>query len=151
MKNTVKSVTALDSSIILAGLLSWHEAHDRAFRAMVRARAGDDAALVIPAPALVESYAVMTRLPAPHRLSPADAIELLSGSFERKSTIVSLNGSETWRFLHDAAEQGIVGGRSYDALILRCARKAGATILLTLDRADFTRLEPGDIRIVVPT
>jgi len=106
---------------------------------------------VVPAPALVEAYAVMTRLPAPHRLAPADAIELLSGSFEGRSTVVSLSGTETWRFLRDAAGHGIAGGRSYDALILRCARKARTTTLLTLDRKDFSRLDPGGIRIVVPT
>jgi predicted nucleic acid-binding protein len=145
-----KTITALDSSIILAGLLAWHEAHDRAFRALVQARANEDAALVVPAPALVEAYAVMTRLPAPHRLAPADAIALLSGSFEGRSTVVSLSGTETWRFLHAAADHEIAGGRGYDALILQCARKARATTLLTLDRRDFSRLDPGGIRIVVP-
>ena len=145
-----KGITALDSSIILAGLLAWHEAHDRAFRSLVHARVVEGAALVVPAPALVETYAVMTRLPAPHRLSPIDAIELLSGSFEGHSMVVSLAGSETWHFLRDSAEHEITGGRSYDALILRCARKARATTLLTLDRRDFSRLDPGDIRIVVP-
>ena len=143
--------TALDSSVILAGLLGWHEAHDRAFRALVRARAAEGAALVVPSPALVEAYAVMTRLPAPHRLAPGDAIELLSGSFEGRSVIVSLSETETWRFLRDAAGDEIAGGRSCDALILRCARKAKASTLLTLDRRDFTRLDPGAIRIVIPT
>jgi hypothetical protein len=36
------------------------------------------------------------------------------------------------------------GGRSRDALILRCARKAQATTLLILDQRDFSRLDPGD-------
>ena len=145
-----KQITAVDSSIILAGLLAWHEAHERAFASLVRASAEEGAALVVPAPALVEAYAVMTRLPAPHRLSPFDAIELLSGSFEGRSRVVSLSERETWGFLRDAAGQGIAGGRSYDALILRCARKARATSLLTLDRRDFSRLDPGAVRIVVP-
>ena len=142
--------TALDSSVIIAGLLAWHEAHDRALRSLVQARSESAAGLVVPAPALVEAYAVMTRLPAPHRIAPADALELLAGSFERTSKIVSLGEKETWRFLHDAANEEIAGGRSYDALILRCARKARAATLLTLDRRDFSRLDPGDIRIVVP-
>jgi len=144
-------ITALDSSVIIAGLLAWHEAHDRTLRSLVQARSGAAAGLVVPAPALVEAYAVMTRLPAPHRIAPGDALELLAGSFECASKVVSLNETETWRFLHDAASEEIAGGRSYDALILRCARKARATTLLTLDRRDFSRLDPGDIRIVVPT
>ena len=141
---------ALDSSVIVAGLLAWHEAHAAALRALVEARGTYGAQMVVPAPAVVESYAVLTRLPAPHRLAPGDALELLSGSFENNATIVALDGGETWRFLQKMAHDGIAGGRTYDALILQCAEKARATSLLTLDRTDFTRLDPGDIRIVVP-
>ena len=49
------------------------------------------------------------RLPAPHRLAPADALDLLSGSFEHKAAIVSLGETETWRFLHEAANRGLAG------------------------------------------
>ena len=56
----------------------------------------------------------MTRLPAPHRLAPADALDLLSGSFEHKAAIVSLGETETWRFLHEAANRGLAGGRAYE-------------------------------------
>ena len=92
----------------------------------------------------------MTRLPAPHRLAPADALDLLSGSFEHKAAIVSLGETETWRFLHEAANRGLAGGRAYDALILRCALKGGAARLLALDRRDFERLELAGIELVVP-
>ena len=144
-------LTALDTSVIVAALLGWHEAHAPALRAVVAATAKRNDRLVVPAPALLEAYAVMTRLPAPHRISPADALELVSGSFERRATLVALTESQTWRFLQDAAASGIAGGRAYDGQILRCARKAGATRLLTLDRRDFARLDPGAIEIVVPT
>lgn len=144
------SITALDTSVIVAALLGWHEAHADALDALVAARTKRGDRLILPAPALVESYAVMTRLPAPHRIAPADALQLLCGSFERRSTVVGLTESQTWRFLHEAALQGVTGGRAYDALIMSCARKAGATRLITLDRHDFERLDAGDIEIVVP-
>ncbi len=105
---------------------------------------------MIPAPALVEAYSVMTRLPSPHRLAPADALDLLAGSFEHRADVVSLGGTESWRFLHEAASMGVAGGRAYDALILRCAQKAGATVLITLDRHDFERLDLGGIELIVP-
>ena len=92
----------------------------------------------------------MTRLPAPHRLSPANAIDLLGGSFEQRAEVVSLGEAETWRFLHQAARRGLAGGRAYDALILRCALKGGATRLLTLDRRDFERLDLAGIEPIVP-
>ncbi len=144
------SVTALDSSILVAASLGWHRFHAPAHDALVASRRNRGGRLVLPAPALVEAYAVMTRLPAPHRMSPDDARAVLSRSFEAEAGIVNLTGRGTWVFLHASAEGGIAGGRTYDALILECARKAGATRLLTLDRRDFGRLGAGDVEIVVP-
>jgi predicted nucleic acid-binding protein len=42
-------MTAVDSSVIIAGLLSWHESHRRASQALEKARR-----LLIPFPVLVE-------------------------------------------------------------------------------------------------
>ena len=81
------TVTAVDTSVVIAALLAWHESHEPALDSMIAARHGG---LVLPAPALTEAYSVMTRLPAPHRLAPADACELLSGSFERRARVVAL-------------------------------------------------------------
>lgn len=38
-------------------------------------------AMIAAGPALVETYAVLTRLPSPHRLAPADAHRLLQANF----------------------------------------------------------------------
>jgi len=48
---------------------------------------------------------------------------------------------ENWPTIHQFA---------CDALILRCARKAGATRLLTLDRRDFERLDLAGVELIVP-
>ncbi len=141
------TVTAVDTSVLVAALLAWHESHEPARDALLDALRG---ALVVPAPALAEAYSVMTRLPAPHRISPADACELLSGSLERRAKVVGLSEKETWRFLHRNASDGVAGGSTYDALILACARKGGAKRVLTLDRRDFLRLAIGEIEVVVP-
>ena len=141
------TATAVDTSVIVAALLAWHESHEPALDSLVGAV---EAGLVVPAPALAEAYSVMTRLPAPHRLAPADAGALLSGSFERRASVVGLTEKESWRFLHEIANRGVAGGSTYDALILACARKARAERLLTLDRRDFLRLQCGEIEIVVP-
>ena len=131
-------------------MLAWHEAHAPASVALVAVLAKRRDCLLIPAPALVEAYAVMTRLPAPHCIAPADALKLLSESFERRSKIVGLEPHEHWRFLRERVNEGVAGGRTYDALILECARRASANRLLTLDRRDFERLDTDEIEIVVP-
>lgn len=143
-------VSALDTSVIVAALLGWHESHAPALEALVGASAPRGYRLLVPAPALVEAYSVLTRLPAPHRIAPAQAFELLAGSFERRAAVVSLGEAETWGFLRTAAERGLAGGLVYDALILHCAIKGGASRLLTLDRRDFERLELAGIELVVP-
>ena len=141
------TVTAVDTSVLVAALLAWHESHEAARDSLLDVLHG---ALVVPAPALAEAYAVMTRLPAPHRVSPADACELLSGSLERRAKVVGLSEKETWRFLHRNVSRSVAGGSTYDALILACARKGGAQRVLTLDRRDFLRLATGEIEVVAP-
>ena len=79
-----------------------------------------------------------------------DARELLSRSFQKRTSVVGLTGNETWRLIHESADSGVAGGSTYDAAILACARKAGADRILTLDRKDFMRLAPDDIEILVP-
>lgn len=141
------TITAVDTSVLVAALLAWHEAHRKAFSALREAFAGGR--VVLPAPALVETYAVLTRLPAPHRLAPKDAHALLAEGLEHRAEIVGLTSAEWWRWLGSCASQGVGGGLAYDAALLACARKAKADRLLTLD-ADFSRLDAGGMEIVIP-
>lgn len=137
---------ALDTSVVVPALLAWHEHHARAL-ALVRAALGGDEPLVLPVAVLVESFAVMTRLPAPWRLSPVDAHALLSGAFRSRAHVVGLDGAEGWDVLDAALGAGIAGGTTYDAQIAACARKAGASRIATFNRRDFARL---GLEILVP-
>lgn len=106
--------------------------------------------MATPAPALVESYAVLTRLPAPHRLAAPDAWALLDANFISSADVVALGASDYPALLRAVVSQGIHGGRTYDAVIGACARKAGADELLTLNRRHFDQFA-GAIAIVDPT
>jgi predicted nucleic acid-binding protein len=138
---------AIDTSVIVAGLLGWHEDHEPARKALERSLAAER--LVLPAPTLIEAYAVMTRLPSPHRLSPADAAALLRDTFAGVAT-VALDGDEVWQLIENLETSQVAGGRSYDGHILACARKAGAHKLLTLNERDFLALADHGIEIVRP-
>jgi predicted nucleic acid-binding protein len=139
-------MTAIDSSVIIAGLLDWHEFHDRAFRALKKEKAREE--LLVPLPALIESYSVMTRLPSPHRLQPEAAYELLHDLFG-EARIVTLSTGNAWSFVRDCVGEAIAGGRVYDAAIATAAIEAGASKLLTLNPRDFESF--GDrMTIVVP-
>jgi predicted nucleic acid-binding protein len=125
---------AVDSSVIIAALLSWHEFHQRALQALEKALAARR--LLIPLPVLVESYSVLTRLPSPHRLRPEIAHELLHDSFAG-ARVVSLSPRKAWTFLGDCVSSATSGGRVYDAVIAWAAIEARARELLTFNPRDF--------------
>jgi len=64
---------------------------------------------------------VLTRLPAPYRLAPADALAVLEGNFLEAARIVALDADGYRSVLRRAGREGISGGRTYDALIGECA------------------------------
>jgi hypothetical protein len=101
------------------------------------------------APALVEAYAVLTRLPAPHRLSSADAWALIQGNFVKHAKVVGLPGLACVRLLARLVEASVSGGRSYDAIIGECARIGRADTLLTFNVRHFDP-PPAGVMVVVP-
>jgi predicted nucleic acid-binding protein len=140
---------ALDTSVIVAGLQSWHAHHEVTSALLIEVLASEEE-VVIPLPALVEAYSVMTRLPAPRRLPPAKALEMLESSFAGRVRIVALPADAGWRFLRDIAEEGVAGGATYDAHVLDAAVAAGADRVLTLNVADFERLQRPGVTVISP-
>jgi predicted nucleic acid-binding protein len=141
--------TALDTSVILPALLSWHGDHDRADSA-VTAALGTRGGLIVPQGALLEAYSVMTRLPPQFRVPPDDALALLRNGLGRGSRVVSLEGDATWELVEHVAARRLVSGAVHDAAILRCAEIAGAHRLLTLNPGDFLRFGSSSVEIITP-
>ena len=102
-----------------------------------------------PAPAIVEAYAVLTRLPPPHRLSAADAWALVEGNFVSAATVIALSADRIIDLLGQAAREEIAGGRTYDFVIGECAREAAVDALLTFNRRHFEPAPPG-VAVVEP-
>lgn len=141
---------ALDTSVIVSALMARHEHHARAASALTRALAGSEP-VIVPIPALVESYSVLTRLPPPFRIGPDAAREALALTFEGRASLAAPQADGFWRFLASLVPLQVAGGATYDAVILECARAAGAAALLTFNARDFERLAaPLDIEIRVP-
>lgn len=136
-----------DTSCIIAALVDWHEHHEAAAREISsRLEAGER--LVVAAPALVECYAALTRLPAPHRLSPRDALALLDANLFRHP-LVALDAASYRALVSTAPARSIAGGRTYDAVIAGCAVRAGAEVILTFNDRHFHGLAEG-VEIVTP-
>ncbi len=139
---------ALDTSAMVAAVCTWHEHHAAAAAAIER-RFDRGERLLIAAHALVETYAALTRLPAPHRLAPADAWALVRANFVEQATVVTLDGPAHVALLGRLAAIGVGGGRSYDAIIAACAHHARAETLLTFNTRHF-HASPDSMIVVEP-
>jgi len=59
-------------------------------------------AIVIAAVTLVDSYAVLTRLPPRHRISPSDALALIAANLMNGTQTVALGSDVCYALLHQA-------------------------------------------------
>ncbi len=141
------AMIAADASILVAAVVAWHERHEVASGAVEAALARK--ALIVPSPALIESYAILTRLPAQHRLAHADAFHLLRSSFNG-ARIAGPKTRDTWSDLRKWSVVPAGGNDVFDALVLETAIDAGAKTLLTFRRTDLERLGIGGIEIAEP-
>ena len=138
-----------DTSCMIAAVCSWHEHHERAFSA-IESRLDRRERMVVAAPALIEAYSVLTRLPAPHRLSAADTLSLMETNFMRPVKVVALPPEDYTKILYGAPASGISGGRIYDAIIAACARREKVQALLTFNDSHFRSLAGPDLAVIVP-
>lgn len=142
------SRTALDTSVLVAAMQSWHTEHERCLAAVGRVL--ENPPVVMPLHVLVETYSVLTRMPKPLRLPPASAFSLLDRTLRGKADVTDLDGEAAFEVLAGFRDRAITGGAVYDALIAEVASRAGARSLLTLNRQHFERLAPQGLEIVEP-
>jgi predicted nucleic acid-binding protein len=117
-------VKTADTSVVVAAFASWHEKHEAA-----RESLGSGVRLIEHC--ALETYSVLTRLPAPHR-APADLVrQYLRERFPRP--YLRLSAGAYRAFVLHLPDHDIEGGAAYDALVAATAAHAGAD-LLSCDR-----------------
>jgi predicted nucleic acid-binding protein len=136
----------LDANCLVAIALPQHEHHSATVADLARRRAGGQTVLTA-AHAVLEAYAVLTRLPPPHRLRPSDAAAVLDRNVGKAET-PALSGPEVWRLLRKEAASGTAGGRIYDRLVAACAAKADVDEILTWNVRPFAGIT--GVRAVAP-
>lgn len=129
-----------DTSAVVAALSAWHEHHDLAAEALRDIT-------VLPSHALLESYAVLTRLPGGLAVSGPVAGDLLSRRFPEAPLTLAARARR--QLVATLSLAGITGGATYDGLVgLEAA--AADQALITLDRraaATYQRLQV-DVRLL---
>lgn len=133
----------IDTNCLVAATLPQHELHAATLADLTRRRSAGQT-FIMAAHAVLEAYAVLTRLPPPHRLAAADAAAVLDRNWGSTQSI-ALTGTETWRLLRQQAAAGTVGGRVYDGAIAACARKGKADELLTWNPRHFIGARPSAV------
>lgn len=135
----------LDTNCLVALASSEHEYHAATYTDYKRRRTLGHQ-FIVSAHGITEAYAVLTRLPQPHRLTPSAALEVLDRTWGKTET-VALTAGELWRLLRTCSAAAIGGGRIYDRVIAECARKGKATEILTWNTRHF---DGGGIPAVSP-
>ncbi len=133
--------TTVDTSVIVASFATWHEHHDVAVEAIAKLD-------VVVAHCLLETYSVLTRLPAPHRMAPEVVANYLQLAFGSR-TVVSLGPTELRQLVQTCCGLALAGGAIYDAVIAAtCATEK--IKLMTLDaRARSTYVALGVDHVLV--
>jgi len=120
---TAGSTAAVDTSVAVPLLVASHPEHTRVL-AWAKGRT-----LSLSGHALVETYAVLTRLPGDARLAATDATMLIDENF-MEPLLLSAGGVRNAH--RELASRGVVGGAAYDGLVALAAREHG-TVLATRD------------------
>jgi predicted nucleic acid-binding protein len=141
----------LDTSVLLAGLIDFGPQSAPA-QSLMHAVAEQK----IPTPATawhccLEFYSVATRLPPEYRLTPADAIQLLTEEILARLAVHDLPATDRAPLLRLLAEDRITGGRIYDVQIAEVARAAGARTIVTDNRRHFVSALRHGLRVETPT
>lgn len=116
----------LDTSVAIALMDPSHPRHELARQ---RCR---DRRLGLSGHALFETFSVLTRMPAPHRLDPATAWRVLAHNFPA-SVALSPGGADA--VIPALVARGLGGGAVYDGLVAAAAQEDDLPLLTLDDRA----------------
>ena len=128
----------MDTSVLVAAFYPDHEHHERSFDLLLR---HSRAEIGCSAHTLAEVYAGLTAMPGKKRVSGDEAVLYLQ-SIRARLTQITLTDDEYFQVVEEAATLGLSSGAIYDAIIGRCAVKAGAKSLYTWNIKHFVRLGP---------
>ena len=114
----------------------------------MRVKNGTDIELVA-AHSIAELFAILTTLPVQPRISPTISKQLIRHNVLEICEVVSLSDEDYAAIIEHLSEASIVGGVTYDALILYVALKVNVDCIVTLNEKDFRRIYPNLVDKVV--
>jgi predicted nucleic acid-binding protein len=128
----------LDTSVLVAAFREDHPHHEPSFRRFETAAMNRSCCAFHT---IAEFYATMSALPVKPQISPEQAL-LFVEEVRKRLTPVSLTAEEYHTTIQRSAQNGLIGGRIYDALLLRCAAKSKAQTIYTWNLKHFLLIAP---------
>jgi predicted nucleic acid-binding protein len=139
-----------DTSVLVAAIVRVHPLHERAVPWLKRVKMRRDTGIV-SAHTLAELYAILTTLPIQPRISPELARQLIHDNVLNTCQVIPLIQDDYEAVITGLAKRGLIGGVTYDALILRVAAQAQVDVIVTLNEKDLSRIDPNlAIKITAP-
>lgn len=135
----------LDTSVLVSAFVYDHVQHTLALPIVESVETGKTEGFT-SGHAVLEVYSVLTRLPAPSRIRPAEAKVLIQENILKTFKVVALTGKEYADLTLRMGTEGIAGGQAYDALHLECAVKCGADRIYTFNQKHFQNLAGASVR-----
>ena len=140
-----------DTSVLLAGLVDFGP-QSAPSQSLMHGVAEKTIAVVGTAwHCCLEFYSVSTRLPPEFRLTPSDAARLREEEVLGRMNVHGLPPDDRHSLIAAAAQDGIAGGRIYDAHIAEVARAARADIVVTDNRRHFLSALRYGLRVETPS
>jgi predicted nucleic acid-binding protein len=140
----------LDTSVLLAGLVEFGPQSASAQQVLHAVAEGSLAKAGTAWHCCLEFFSVATRLPPEYRLAPDAAAQLLREEVFARIEVHDLPAGDRVTLLKSAVQEGIAGGRIYDAHIAEVARAAGVEVIVTENRRHFLAALRYGIRVETP-
>lgn len=141
-------LVAIDTSVLVAGIVAAHESHAPAKRWLDAIDRREFEAIVCTH-ALAELYGVLSRIPG--GLSPDEARVTVS-NLPNRMRVAPLTVGAYIAAIERCSARSLKSGSVFDALHLIAAERSRAEVLLTFNPNDFTRMTEQDgPKIVVPS
>lgn len=122
----------------MAAFIETHPRHQVSFDCVFMTPPGGS---VVSAHTLAEVYSNLTGIPGKQRATPEQAMTCL-GQVRERFYVVTLTEDDYVDTISDCMSRRMIGGVIYDALVAKCAVKAGVEVIYTWNVKDFIRLGP---------
>ncbi len=136
-----------DSSVLIAAFLNSHPKHADSLPWLQKVKRKELEG-VISVHSLLEVYSVLTSLPLSPKINSPLAFNLIKENILNDFELITYSTKDYIKLLENLSSGNILGGSSYDGLILAAAEKSKADKILTLNVNDFIRVSPQFVRIV---